>query len=143
MSGLIKVFFNFSTSSEVVQWLVFLPVTQETRVQFPAAEYGQMPAQLSRHRDTETQRHRLTCSTETQRHRATEPQRHRDMNGESTEYIAHSGPFSIRGSIVASIPACHAGDPVSIPGRGDSLWSLGLTQLLVTTSHTACDAFRT
>ena len=27
---------------------------------------------------------------------------------------------SIRGSIVASIPACHAGDPGSIPGRGDS-----------------------
>ena len=26
---------------------------------------------------------------------------------------------SIRGSIVASIPACHAGDPGSIPGRGD------------------------
>ena len=25
---------------------------------------------------------------------------------------------SIRGSIVASIPACHAGDPGSIPGRG-------------------------
>ena len=24
----------------------------------------------------------------------------------------------IRGSIVASIPACHAGDPGSIPGRG-------------------------
>ena len=26
----------------------------------------------------------------------------------------------IRGSIVASIPACHAGDPGSIPGRGAS-----------------------
>ena len=24
----------------------------------------------------------------------------------------------IRGSIVVSIPACHAGDPGSIPGRG-------------------------
>ena len=36
---------------------------------------------------------------------------------------------SIRGSIVASIPACHAGDPGSIPGRGDSL-SLGFTQQL-------------
>ena len=34
---------------------------------------------------------------------------------------------SIRGSIVASIPACHAGDPGSIPGRGDSL-SLGFRQ---------------
>ena len=30
---------------------------------------------------------------------------------------------SIRGSIVASIPACHAGDPGSIPGRGDSCLS--------------------
>ena len=36
---------------------------------------------------------------------------------------------SIRGSIVASIPACHAGDLGSIPGRGDSL-SLGFTQQL-------------
>ena len=34
---------------------------------------------------------------------------------------------SIRGSVVASIPACHAEDPGSIPGRGDSL-SLGFKQ---------------
>ena len=34
---------------------------------------------------------------------------------------------SIRGSIVASIPACHAGDPGSIPGRGDFL-ALGFMQ---------------
>ncbi len=26
---------------------------------------------------------------------------------------------SVLGSIVVSIPACHAGDPGSIPGRGD------------------------
>ena len=26
--------------------------------------------------------------------------------------------FKSRGSIVVSIPACHAGDPGSIPGRG-------------------------
>ena len=34
---------------------------------------------------------------------------------------------SIRGRIVASIPACHAGDPGSIPGRGDFL-PLGFMQ---------------
>ena len=35
--------------------------------------------------------------------------------------------FSIRGSIVVSIPARHAGDPGSIPGRGagSSRWRLG------------------
>ena len=35
--------------------------------------------------------------------------------------------ISIRGSIVASIPACHAGDPGSIPGRGAGLshWRMG------------------
>ena len=29
---------------------------------------------------------------------------------------------SVLGSIVVSIPACHAGDPGSIPGRGDVLF---------------------
>ena len=32
-----------------------------------------------------------------------------------------SGLTSIRGSIVASISACHADDPGSIPGRGETL----------------------
>ena len=31
------------------------------------------------------------------------------------------GTFSVRDSIVASIPACHAGDRGSIPRRGDVL----------------------
>ena len=36
-------------------------------------------------------------------------------------YICESDPYEcciIRGSIVVSIPACHAGDPGSIPGLG-------------------------
>jgi hypothetical protein len=31
--------------------------------------------------------------------------------------------MAIRGSIVVSIPACHAGDPGSIPGLGETLFS--------------------
>ena len=31
---------------------------------------------------------------------------------------------SVLGSIVVSIPACHAGDPGSIPGRGDVILNL-------------------
>ena len=32
------------------------------------------------------------------------------------------GLNKVRGSIVVSIPACHAGDPGSIPGLGDFLF---------------------
>jgi hypothetical protein len=41
------------------------------------------------------------------------------QNGEST--LPVTDPF--RGSIVVSIPACHAGDPGSIPGLGVSFLS--------------------
>ena len=39
-------------------------------------------------------------------------------------YISY---INVRGSIVVSIPACHAGDPGSIPGRGAGLshWRMG------------------
>ena len=40
-------------------------------------------------------------------------------------YICESDPYEcciIRGSIVVSIPACHAGDPGSIPGSGVSFF---------------------
>ena len=35
-----------------------------------------------------------------------------------------SATSSFRGSIVVSIPACHAGDPGSIPGRGGKSFRL-------------------
>jgi hypothetical protein len=41
------------------------------------------------------------------------------MRESSLDVLAHVNVYTIvRDSIVASIPACHAGDPGSIPGRG-------------------------
>ena len=37
-----------------------------------------------------------------------------------TFHVKIKSPNTVRGSIVVSIPACHAEDPGSIPGRGDS-----------------------
>ena len=36
-------------------------------------------------------------------------------------YLLYISYINVRGSIVVSIPACHAGDPGSIPGRGAGL----------------------
>ena len=42
----------------------------------------------------------------------------RTCNAKVCGSIPHGGKFC-RDSIAVSIPACHAGDPGSIPGRGD------------------------